>query len=393
MFASFTTRLQQEVDTIKTVLDTHDRLRALIFQSAPEAVLGQAETLDAESDAGRALEETRRNAPPKSAWQVYDHCAAFTRLYAVYEQFVADLVSEYLRMLPKLYVRYEDLPPTVTTQHRVGAAQILQKLGKDGPYKTMEERSIIQNLAHGLLGNPNYILLTDAFLIDPQNYRSEIINRLFSYLGFDNSWAWVEKHPSITAFMLRRRDPNETAATLLHEFVEYRNEASHSSVASIVATEEVKSIADFIVALSDALAQLVTKHAVQRKNEIGEAILVGRVIHKFSDGIIGAKMSAGTITVGDALVVMQRHACHTAKIESIQTEQTPHQRLNVNEDQEVGLRLSSPASESAQLLRILVEEQTATAPLPEPLSPDEFPVDHTSVTGGESDSDSSPPAS
>lgn len=387
MFTSFTTRLQQEVSTIKTVLDTHDSLRALLFRSAPEPQPDQAAETKAVSETELALDVTRRIAPPKPAWQIYDHCAAFTRLYAVYEQFVDDLVSEYLRMLPSLYPRYEELPPNVTTQHRVGVAQILQKLGKDGPYKTLEERSIIQNLAHGLLGNPNYVLLTDAFLIDPQNYRSEVITRLFSHLGFDNSWAWVEKHPSIAAFMLRRRDPNETAATLLHDFVEYRNEASHSAVGGIVATEEIKSIADFVVALSDTLTQLVMKQVVQRKKQIGEAISLGYVIHKFSGGIVGARMFANVIAVGDPVVVMQKQACHAARIESIQIEQTPHQRLELQNDQEVGLRLSAPANDGAQLIRILTDDQTPPTPLPETISPDEFPVDHAARTSAETEGD------
>jgi HEPN superfamily protein len=388
MFSGFTSRLQQEVETIKLVLDTHDGVRGLIFrQNATQSALEATATQQPDSDTERAIDRIRATAPLRPSWQVYDHCAAFTRLYAVYEQFVENLVSEYLRMLPSLYARYEDLPPAVTTQHRLGTAQVLQKLGKDGPYRDLEERSIIGDLSHGLLGNPNYKLLRHAFLIDPQNYRAEVVIKLFSYLGFENPWAWVEKHPSMLEFMLRHRDPTDTAKTLLHEFVEHRNEASHTLVRDTVATDEIKLTADFIIILSETLAQLVMRQVVRRKKRLGEATEIGQVVHKFSNQIVGAKMNAGTLAIGDSLVVVQKQTCYKTTVRSIQIQKEPHVRLQTIEDQEIGLGLSASTNEGALLLRLAPEQQTGAEAvlIPEPLSPDDFPVQTDSATANDAD--------
>jgi hypothetical protein len=388
MFSSFTSHLQQEVETIKLVLDTHNGLRELIFrQEATRSGPGDTGSQRPDSNVEQILDKIRQTAPSKPSWQVYDHCAAFTRLYAVYEQFVESLISEYLRMLPDLYQRYEDLPPAVTTQHRLGIAQVLQKLGKDGPYKELEERSIIKDLSHGLLGNPNYTLLRYAFLIDPQNYRAGVVSKLFSYLGFENSWAWVEKHPLMIAFMQRNRDSNETASTLLHDFVEYRNEASHTLVRDTVSTDEIKSIADFVVVLSETLAQLIVKQVVQRKKLLGEAAPIGLVAHKFRNQIVGVRMSAGTLAIGDPLVVVQKQACYKVTIRSIQIHETPYDRIEVREGQEIGLGLSAGANVGAQLIRLAHEQQSAVeaVAIPELLSPDDFPVQTDSVTEPDAD--------
>lgn len=376
MFSSFTNRLREEVGTIKLVLDAHDALRALVYprevsgatSEAPDATRGpSAAGLD------ERLDEIRRSGLSKPSWQVYDHCAAFTRLYAVYEQFVEDLASDYLRLLPGLYKKYLDLPANVRKQHRIGIGQILMKLGKDGPYRDLDEGGVVKGWADGLAGNPHYTLLPDAFLIDPQNYRAEILAGLFRYLGIEDCWAWTDKHPVVVEFMARERDVNETPKTLLHDFVEYRNKASHTKVGDIVATEEIKSIADYVAVLSEALSQLVMKRVVQQKVTLGEALRVGSVLNRFSDFIVGVRMTAGTVAVGDELVIVHKYSCYNAEIMSIQIEKSPYEKLDVREGQEIGLRLSEKANEGAELLRISAPP-SPMGTMPEPISPDDYPI-------------------
>ncbi len=212
MFSSFTNRLRAEVDTIKLVLDAHDTLRALVYPREPSEVppaAPRAGEAAPPTDLEKHLDTIRSSGLSKPSWQVYDHCAAFTRLYAVYEQFVEDLASDYLRVMPDLYKQYADLPVNVRKQHRIGIGQILMKLGKDGPYKSLDEGSVVKGWSEGLAGNPRYTLLPDAFLIDPQNYRAEILAGLFRYLGIEDCWAWIEKHPMVLEFMAHERDVNK----------------------------------------------------------------------------------------------------------------------------------------------------------------------------------------
>jgi hypothetical protein len=382
MFSGITAHLRIEIETLKRVLDTHDKFRTLLFQQPDGAtvVLTGEPVKNAEIESGErpgdriAIEQIRTEAPGKSSWQVYDHCAAFTRLYAVYEHFIEELVSEYLSILPTLYPRYEDLPTGVSRQHRIGVGQILLKFGKDGPYKEFQEQQIIEGLFHGLSGQTVYTLLADAFFIDPQNYRADAVVKLFSYVGLQDCWPWVEKHPVVRAFMLQARDTNETPKTLLHDFIEYRNKASHTNVVDIVALEEIKSIADFLLAFSEALEQLLTKQVVQRKSTLGELLEVGIVLHKFSGNIIGARMLGGHIAIGEELIVVEKNACFLAKILSIKVHAATYETLQVIDGQEVGIKFNVEIREGAQLVRLRPHEQSAlplVEPPPEAISPDE----------------------
>jgi hypothetical protein len=98
MFSVITGNLAEQIDTLKKVLDTHDSLRALIFppvdvggEGVIQAAAGNEHGPEIVAD-NLFRKQIHNSAPTKSSWQVYDHCAVFTRLYAVYEQFIENLV-------------------------------------------------------------------------------------------------------------------------------------------------------------------------------------------------------------------------------------------------------------------------------------------------------------
>lgn len=362
MFSSFTARLRSEIETVKSVLATHDLVREVVFRDGGSD--------DPTSDTV-TLKAIRQIAPPKSNWQVYDHCAAFTRLYAVFESFIDELATEYIRLLPSLYSAYKDLPTNVATQHRIGIAQILLKIGKNGPFQHLDENRIIADLAKGIEGAGAYTLLKDAFLLDPRNYRAEIIDQMFAALGIEQCWSWVESYPPLVEFMETRRDQTESARTLLHDLVEYRNEAAHTLITETAAADEFRSIADFVVLVAEALSHFVMKRVVRRREEIGEATHLGDIIHRFSNNIVGVRGRSGKISIGDIVVIIHKRTCRKARVISIQVKADVHDELNLAEDQEFGLKLSCKGTEGARIIR-LKEDDTAMpkGELEELISPD-----------------------
>ena len=190
LFLFLTSRLRSQIDLIWKTLSMADGLRTLLtthrtllsetqgaFPLGPEPL----------NHAAYGLANLLPEAPDKLDWQVYDHCAALTRLYAVFEQYVGELVDEYVRLLPQLYAKYTDLPECITNQHRVGIGTILLKIGDKGPYKELEEQAIVRELAVGLSGATEYKLLSNAFFIERQNLRFDILCKLFRSLDFEDS--------------------------------------------------------------------------------------------------------------------------------------------------------------------------------------------------------------
>lgn len=338
MFSSFTGRFGQEVNAIKGVLSTNEGLRNLLFSIAP---VTSQETPPVTTPGISPYPSMVAHGLTRLDWQIFDHCAAFTRLYAIYEQFITDIITEYLRTLPQIYPSYSELPDSCKTQHRAAVGQILQKWSEDGHYNTLTELGIVQGLADGLAGRV-YTLLPQAFLIDPQNYRAEILRRLFKYLGFDDGLTFVKRFPSMVEFMGTSRDATETIETVLHDFVEQRNEASHQSVTQTVGLSGIFSFADFLVILCRALAEMLERRVLRRYLELGHLVRVGEVVHRYSNNVVGVRATGGPVSAGERLVAAASKSAFFVTLRSIQSGPTPYDSITLLPGQEIGFGLDSP---------------------------------------------------
>ena len=368
MFSNLTDQLRDQIARIESILLTHDRLRAVIFESGQSAPELQA---DSSIDPGckkQVLALLGADLPSKVDWQIYDHCAAFTRIYAAYEQFVNDLVSSYVALLPQLYESYDELPEGVSINHRIGLGQILIKIGSRKQYKQLEESAVIRALASGLAGSSGYSLVPEAFTADQRNYKFDVLVELFSQLGIENFGQRIVRHPEVINFMRTTRGESDTVQGELGKLVDYRNEAAHRTVDNIVAVDEIREMGAFICVVGDALAEIVELTVIERRMELGKSIgIIGTVTEVYGEGsIVVARMSKVSLEVGDSIIVYRESKGYSkAKVLSIQVEDIDKVSVNAEEGQELGIRLSKHTKVGSKLVRLLpVDEKTVEVQLP-----------------------------
>ncbi|WP_446358366.1 MAE_28990/MAE_18760 family HEPN-like nuclease [Coleofasciculus sp. A1-SPW-01] len=132
---------------------------------------------------------------------MYDHCAVVTRLYAIYERFVENLIREWIQVLPDLFPVYADLEERICNTHRIGVARLLLDLTKNR-FGHLSIEEVIRGLFYGASGTgTKYELLPDAFLLHEQNLRREPLEKMFADAGIGNAWTWVEKYRKIKNFI------------------------------------------------------------------------------------------------------------------------------------------------------------------------------------------------
>ncbi|MEG3864034.1 MAE_28990/MAE_18760 family HEPN-like nuclease, partial [Microcoleus sp. herbarium12] len=104
------------------MIKINDRLRKIVFQDSSD--IKQLK----ENPEFAALIEVISS---KEEWRIYDRSAVVTRLYAIYERFVEDLISDWLRGMPDLVPRYSDLEEKIQNTHREGIGRLLIDIKKN----------------------------------------------------------------------------------------------------------------------------------------------------------------------------------------------------------------------------------------------------------------------
>jgi hypothetical protein len=357
MFSGLIERLRIDIKAIKYVVEVHEYSRELFYSRQAQA--GQA------SNTEDLWRDVRGRDPGRSVWQIYDHCAALLRLYAVYSIFLKDLVADYLSALPALYETYDQLPEPILKQHRTGFGQIMLKLGDAGPYPHLRESEIILQLSQGMSGARSYTLLKDAFFVDRQNYRSEILTRLFGNLGLESVCSRIAKHPRMKVFLAERLGNDTTFESELDGFVKLRNDAAHSPVEEVIATSQFLMMADFVLLGCEILTEIVSREMLLCTARRRPGIQLGVVKEVHYAGMVAiVKMAPATLTVGEDLALVHKDMIRVAKVVSLQDNNVTFTSLTALEGQEVGVGLDQKCKVGEVLRRVTPEAVAATAQLP-----------------------------
>ncbi|MGD1700461.1 MAE_28990/MAE_18760 family HEPN-like nuclease [Dapis sp. BLCC M229] len=349
MFENLLEIVNININSIKSIIQTNDRLRKIV----EEGIVDIQRPKD-----NQEIIELLKGVPNEKEWELYEHCAVVTRLYAIYERFVKELISTWLQYLPQLVENYLELDEKIQNTHREGVGRILLEFKKDR-FKDLSENQVIRGLFYGTTNqNKNYELLPEAFLLHDQNLRKDILEKLFTDAGIGNTWQWVVKHRKIRNFIEEIRGNQNTAEGELNQLISYRNEAAHGVVDQILGTQELLDLGDFIKALCQALAELVTYQIIQLQTATGKAKEIGEITEWFKEPKAAvAKINNSNLSIGTNVFLVSETSsyCRLAKIESIQLDKIPKKSIEIISETEVGLKFDIDAKKGLKIY-IIVED-------------------------------------
>lgn len=329
--------LSKAVDDVAAVsgaVTTSDRLRSLLLdQTAPEL-----------SQEARA--QLQRPELPPTEWRTYDHCAAVTRLYALFEGFVDSLLRHWLDSLPGLLDSYQDLLDGTRTEHVKRVGRLLTRLDWTR-YAHLSVERTIDGLYRAVRGEP-YELLPEAFLIREANLGPEEVTRVFATCQVPNAWNWVEAHPEVHAFLQEER-PGQNASAELKLLLNYRNEAAHGTVTQILGTHELEAYCRLVRSICIALKELVDNQHLERLVAIGAARVVGSVTEDFTHDAVVAKV-VGEFAIGDTLYGRRSTECSSLELRSLQLNGVPAVAVNLEGITELGMLFNRRVREGTELL-------------------------------------------
>lgn len=338
MFEELIEKASVKISTVRAIIETNHRLRRIVFRDS----LNKQKL--AEDDELAALIDV---IPSEKEWEIYDRSAVVTRLYAIYERFVEDLISDWLRRMPDLVPRYSDLRVEIQNTHREGIGRLLIDIKKNR-FQHLSVEKVVQGLSCGITDTGKYELLPDAFLLHEGNLRKEVLETVLKNAGIKEPWKWIINHKEIKYFVEEVRGSQNTAEGELKQLVDYRNKAAHGSTDEILGTQELSDLAYFVEALCKSLADLVTYNIILLQSDRGLVREIGKITEWFKKPQAGvAKVKEVRLTVGGrvflVLVNDELSYCYSPKIDSIHLNDNSHNQVEITSEAEVGLKFDRDA--------------------------------------------------
>lgn len=356
MYNAFLQRTKEAIAALEKHIRTSDQFRTAVFD---ESVGCKASTSC--FDPAIVSSET---APDRLQWRVIDHCAAVTRIYAIYEQFAHEMVREHLGLLQSR-IAFAKLPEALRSSYRIGIAKILEK--KDGPrYANLDLAQLIAGYDRALAGQ-DYTLEPRAMLMQEQNLRLPELQRFMSACGVDGVTSWIEQHPATKGFFAAGGRLTATASSEMGELIEYRNDAAHGSIdiTDILHVNGLIELCDFVAAVCEALTEKVQLAGLQLLKPHEQATERGKVSESLKGGIVAVGDMTGNFKVGDTVYLCGEAYCHERSVVSLQLEGVSHEEVNLTVLTSLGIMFDAPGKKNATIMVIEPprgDENASTSP-------------------------------
>ncbi|QSV64789.1 MAG: hypothetical protein HEQ26_20590 [Dolichospermum sp. DL01] len=352
MFQNLLMAVKANISAIRSIIRTNDKIREIAF--------GDVSIHTEETQ--KILINISQDIPELTDWRVYHHCAVVTRLYAIYETFIEDLIEDWLFLLPSLYPNYSDLEKTIRKTHQNGVGRLLQEISKEDNYryKNLSAQQVMYGLLNGETGEDKYELLPDAFLFHEQNLRKNSLEKLLANAGIFNSWSWIVKHRDVKYFIEEIRANENSLEQELNTLISYRNEAAHGTdIDNWLAANALLELCDFVESLCQALTELVNYQVLERKKSIGQAQEVGKITAWLKQPKAAILTADGEypLSVGNSVFLANKSKsyCQLATIETIQDNNNyiTDPDFKTTPEMELGLKFDVDARKDLRLYQLI----------------------------------------
>lgn len=262
-----------------------------------------------------------RDAASRQEMKLYSMSACVTRLYAIYEDFVETLVSDYLDVIPELCA-FEDLSESMRAAYRVGISHLLNRL--DSPrYSHLNHSDLIRWYHEALISQRPYRFVPEALTRHDENLRLSVLGGMLNRVQLDDLQGWLSHHDAIVALFDEPTAIWDQVEAELKNFIQLRNDAAHGSVSALVGSETLLRHCDLASALVKALSAYLYRHVVLWRHKVNRARHIGTVTEVFERprAFIVPLQRGMFVTLQERIHLVGRWSCVEATIESIQLDE------------------------------------------------------------------------
>lgn len=343
MLSSALTRLKNGVEGARAFLDANHVAREMAsrFQVGLEP-----------SHLEYDFDRLRQIAPSPTAWRIFDHCAAMSRLYALFEQFCESVLADWIEFRTK-GVKFVNLPEEIQNAYALGFPIALQD-SKKVRYSHLIAADMISEYSNALKGEKEFRLTPECLTSHKGNIRWDEISGMFGRCGVEGLTSWVGLNTNLIDHFQEKKKILEQANSKLSEFVRYRNDAAHGLVApdEILGRDQICDYAEFIVALCTCLSELVSHSAVEFLISSGIASDIGIVKEVKKNCVVVCNVEGANINLGDRLHLLTHRSCSVRVVNGLMLDDSPKNNIVVAVATEVGIQFDMPGIRRARVVAV-----------------------------------------
>jgi hypothetical protein len=253
----------------------------------------------------------------------YSVSSCVTRLYAIYENFVETLVSDYLDVIPEL-CRFADLSESMRKEYRIGISHLLSRL--DGlRYGHLDHANLIRWYHEAVAAHSPYRFIPEALTRHDENLRLSVLAAMLKRVQIEDLPGWLSHHESITALFTESAAMIDQIESELQNFIQLRNDAAHGGLATLPGNETLQRYCDLVGALVSALSSLLHREAILWRHRVGKARLIGQVTEVFqqANAFIVPLAPGRYIALNESVHIIGPWSCIEAHINSIEVDSQP----------------------------------------------------------------------
>lgn len=351
MFEALLERTERSIEAVRRHVVASNAIRSMISERRIACRQGDDPCFD--------IGPLYDGAPDPTDWKIIDHCSAVTRLYAIYEQFVHELLKAFLAFLEN-NSSYASLDEALRAEHRRALGQLLINLDKER-YRNIRLETIIKEFASAFSDEGRYRLLPEALLSHDQNLRLTELAGLCRRCGILNVERWLNGHRFLKQFFSDQTRQSDRTEAELKQLVDYRNEAAHGGmdIDAVLGSELLIEYADFLSALFRSFTECIQWSIIEESVQHNKLHLSGKISETYSRNIVVTIVENSIFSVGDSLYLRGENYCYRANILSLQLDDVDMQQVITLKPIELGICLDISSWKGGEIF--LLNGQISTA--------------------------------
>lgn len=282
--------------------------------------------------------------------KLYAVSSCVTRLYAVYENFVETILSDFLDSIPEISP-YDSLAAGLKADYRVGISHVLSKIDNDR-YSHLTHERVVLWYHEALTNQSNYKFVTEALIRHEQNLRLNTLEILLGRVQLKGIRDWLARDDLVSALYPESDFVSEQLDAELKAFVQIRNDAAHGVLHDLEGKDNLTRFCQLIKSLIQAISSFLHKSLLLLRADAGKVVEIGTVTEVFQrNGAFVAQITcAAKLHRGMKIHVLGSNYCFLQQIDSIRVN-------NIDVDEivadypafEVGLRCAMSPKRNAVL--------------------------------------------